>query len=118
MLWGNQGFKKRLAGTVRNNVHNPLHKSASNVGRNLGVSNTSTTRVVNYVSKTVADATAKQVGRGVVGAVLGFIFGKGIGLISMIVEADDTGYSAVHYGVSMERRFPVILLIEGKPREA
>lgn len=112
------GLQNKLAGNIRNKVHNPLHKAASNVGRKLGVSSTSTTRVVNYVSKKVADATAKKVISGAIGAGLDFIFGKGIGLISMIVEADEIGYSAVHYGDSKERRFPVIFLIEGKPREA
>jgi hypothetical protein len=109
------GLQKKLAGKVRDSVHNPLHKAASSVGRKAGVSSGSTTRMVNYVSKKAAEAAAKKAGRKLVGTVFGFVVGKGIGFVDLILEADEIGYSAVNYGESKERRFPVVFYIDGKP---
>ena len=115
-LMNRTGLQRKLAGKARDQVHNPLHKAASSVGRRIGVSGTSTTRLVRYVSKQAAEATAKQAGRQVARGILGFLFGKGVGVIGMILESNSIGYSAVKYGQSKERKFPVVFSITGDPK--
>ena len=114
-----RGVQKKLAGAVRNKVHNPLNSKITKIGKSIGLRNKSSQAITNSISKSISKgvgATAGFAGKKILGRALSFFIGGGVGIAHLILSSDEIGYSAVKYGQSKDKSFPVIFYIDGKPR--